>query len=742
VRIRLIAVAATIAALLSGTGLAISSAAAAPTRTGKPAVSRCGSHPWCNTKLSAAKRAHLLLAAMSPSDRIAVLSGDAAPDVGMPAVKATDGAVGAGGLGSSKYKSTAMPAGIALAAGFDPKLAYRFGKTVGAEVRHRGFDADYGPTVNIMRTPLGGRTFEGYGEDPYLAGQIAVGWVKGLQSEGVMADVKHFAVNNQEGQIGSAPLSGVVGGRLIVNALVSQRALHEIYLPAFRAAVQQGHSATVMCSYNQINGVYACGNRQLLTTILRKQWGFKGFVYSDAGACHEPKQDLAAGTNIDILGTCYTAPELQTSLAIGLVHQSDIDKRAYEVLRTLFAYGFFDHPFWPANPSLDNVAADAAVADQAAEQGAVLLRNRHHMLPLASHRHHTIAVIGAAAKHYISGGGSSQVTPWFRTTALAGIERRAARAGDTVTYASGHRPAAAAALAKRSDVAIVVAADTSSEGEDKVCLSLRPICSGGQATPPNPIASQLGYGNQDALIRKVAAANPHTVVVLETGAPVLTPWRNDVAAILEAWYPGEDGGTAIARLLYGDADPGGRLPATFPRSANQLPTAGSTAQYPGTLNPESPLFLAAHYSEGVMVGYRWYDKHHLVPAYPFGFGLSYTTFRMRSVRGTFGAPPARSSVTLRITNTGHRTGWAVPQAYVGLESLGRPEPVRQLAGFAKVRLAPGQSRTVTIHLDPHAFEYWDTKAGRWRVAPGCKSETIEPAGDYRGTLVASCPSRG
>jgi beta-glucosidase len=707
------------AALLAGGSLAFGSPASSFAAL-RHAPSRCGSHSWCDTSLSPAKRAHLLLAAMSQADKVGLLQGNAAPDVGLPAVTATDGAVGPGGLGSGGNKASAMPAGIALAAGFDRKMAFKYGKTVGTGVRHRGFDADYGPTMNIMRTPLGGRTFEAYGEDPYLSGQMAIGWVKGLQSEGVMADPKHFVANDQEGQVGVSPSTGAIGGRFIVNAVVRERALHEIYLRPFQAAVQQGHAASVMCSYNQINGVYSCADKATLTDVLRKEWGFKGFVFSDAGACHEPDQDIAAGMNIDILGTCYTAAEVDAEIAAGLITEQQLDALTFNTLRALFRFGFFDHPAWPKNIDLDDVTADAAVADHTAERGAVLLRNLG-VLPLRPHLDRKIAVIGPAASKYILGAGSSQVKPWFTTTALQGIQRRAARAGDTVTYLSGRSRAAAVALAKKSNVVIVVAADSESEGVDKPCMSLRAACSGGQATPPDPLATQAAFGNQDALIKAVAAANQRTVVVLETGAPVLTPWRSQVAAILESWYPGEDGGTAIARVLFGDVDPGGRLPATFPRSAAQLPTAGSTAQYPGTVNPKSPAFIAAHYSEGIMVGYRWYDEHHLKPAYPFGFGLSYTRFRYSHF-----AQHGRFAVRITVKNTGHRPGWAVPQAYIGLESgPHRAEPPQQLAGFTKIHLAPGQSRRVTIRLDRHAFEYWDVRTHRFRMVPlGCRTTTI------------------
>jgi beta-glucosidase len=535
-----------------------------------------------------------------------------------------------------------------------------------------------------------------------------------------MADPKHFVANDQEGQVGVSPATGAVGGRFIVNAVVDERTLHELYLRPFEAAVKRGHAASVMCSYNQVNGIYACANKPMLTGVLRKQWGFKGFVFSDAGACHEPNEDIAAGMNIDILGTCYTAPAVQAELAAGVITEKQLDALTFNTLRALFIWGFFDHPVWPKDVDRDDVEGDAAVSNRTAQRGAVLLRNRG-VLPLRPALDKKIAVIGGAASKYILGAGSSQVTPWFTTTALQGIQRRAARAGASVTYDDGTIPAAAAAMARDADVAIVVVADSESEGVDKVCMSLRPTCTGGQSTPPHPLANQLAFGDQDALIRQVAAATPRTIVVLETGAPVLTPWRKDVAASLEAWYPGEDGGTAIARLLYGDTDPGGRLPATFPRSEAQLPTAGSLAKYPGTINPKSPLFLAAHYDEGLMVGYRWYDKHQLEPAYPFGFGLSYTKFKYSRF-----SPVGRRAVRITVTNIGRRAGWAVPQVYVGVESTRRrPEPPQQLAGFAKLHLAPGASRRVTIHLDPRAFQYWDVRSHRFREVPlGCQTTTI------------------
>jgi beta-glucosidase len=426
----------------------------------------------------------------------------------------------------------------------------------------------------------------------------------------------------------------------------------------------------------------------------------------------------------------------------------------FEILRKLFAVGFFDHPNWPNDTGQDAQAADMAAANRAAEGGSVLMRNRG-ALPINARKVHSIAVIGPAARQYIFGGGSSQVKPYLTTTALQGITARAAQAGITVTYDEARNVQSAQTLAKGSDLAIVIAADTEAEGVDKPCMSLVPQCSGGQATPANPEATQLAFGDQDSLIGSIAAVNPNTVVVLETGAPVLTPWRESINALLEAWYPGEDGGSAIARVLFGDSDPGGRLPATFPQREADIPTAaGGMARYPGTINPTSNCNLETTlpavpcpyyeetYSEGVMVGYRWYDQQRITPAYPFGFGLSYTHFRFSGLTiepGTTGEPSA--NVSLTVTNTGARAGVAAPELYLSLPSpAGVPEPPSQLKGFAKLKLAPGESRRVTMPLDARAFSYWSSTANAWRIAPGC--DRIEVGSSSRQLSLSGAIAQG
>jgi beta-glucosidase len=677
----------------------------------------------------------------------------------MPAIKMTDGAVGPGGTGAGLKPATAMPSGTALAASFDQSMARSYGAVVGQEVKHRGFDLDFGPTVNIMRTPLGGRTFEAYGEDPFLSGLTAVGWIEGFQAQGVMADVKHFAANNQEGQAGASPLFGIYGGRQFVNVHVSQRALHEIELTPFEMAVEQGHSATTMCSYNLIEGRYSCANPFLLKDAFRGLFGSDGFVVSDFLACHETDQDLNAGMNLDIGPSCYNGQQLEEALASGRVTQATVDERVYETLRKLFAFGFFDHPTWPEDLSQDNVEGDRAVARETEERGAVLLSNRRILhrgrtLPISPKKVHSIAVIGPAAKQYLYGGGSSQVSAseYPKVTALQGITARAAQANISVTYDEGKQVGTAQEAARDANLAIVVAADSEAEGTDKKCMSLVPECSDAVPIGGTPEQTQAGFGNQDELIAKVAEANPNTVVVLETGAPVLTPWRASIAALLEAWYPGEDGGTAIAHILFGDSDPGGRLPVTFPNSEADLPTAsGGTASYPGNINSEHQCeldgftsfcpFYDETYTEGVFEGYRSYDEHKIVPAFPFGFGLSYTHFRFGELSVEAGGGPQPSAtVSFTVTNTGRRTGWAVPELYLGLPSKpGVSQPPLQLKGLAKVQLARGQSQRVSLPLNARSFSYWSEGDGAWRVVPGCAKVRVGSSSRKLPLKATVCP---
>lgn len=682
------------------------------------AQGRCGAHPWCDTSLSPQRRADLLVSALTPQERIGLLAGDdvaglsgapgthtgtsnGVPRLGLPTLYLTDGPIGV-----RSGKATAMPASIALAASFDRGLARRYGALVGDEAKLKGDDLVYAPTVNILRTPLWGRAFESLGEDPFLTARMAVPYIRGVQAQGVIADVKHFAANNQEGR---AQGGTIVGSRFTVSAEVGDRTLREIYLPAFEAAVKDAHVGSVMCAYNKLNGTHACENAGLLDAILRRQWGFKGFVLADYGASKHVDTGLRAGLDFEPWpfadfdgGENYTPQQVLGALDAGRIDQGLVDAAVRRVMRTLFAFGFFDRPPYVDDDSRVDKEGHRRVAQRIAERGAVLLRNRDGALPLSSSKLGSLAVIGADADRYVTGGGSSRIDPYSFTSVRAGIAARAG-AGVDVRYDTGADLAGAADTARGADAAVVVVSDAAGEGGDKPCLALD--CG---AAPIGGVSLR-----RDALIDAVAAANPRTIVVLETAGPVLTPWRDRVAAILEAWYPGEAAGQAVAGLLFGDADPGGRLPATFPRSEADLPTAGAPELYPGVGD-------VARYAEGVLVGYRWYDHQGIAPAFPFGFGLSYTRFALRDLRLHRSRRGAGARVSVDVVNTGRRTGTAVPQAYVGVpEAPGRVEPPRRLQGFEAVELGPGRHRRVSFRLGPRAFSYWSTTAGGWRTAPGC-----------------------
>lgn len=705
------------------------------------AADQCNSAgPWCNTALSPDQRAQLLLNALTESQKISLLagsdllgvtgaSGHTGSSAGVPGlvppVNFTDGT-----NGIRQGSATALPDELAVAASFNPDLARLDASVLGNEAKGKGNDVLFAPTLTVMRTPLAGRTFQGLGEDPFLASQMGAGLIDGIQSQGVIANANIYVANNQEGQdptglsgMPGSPLgAGPVGSRYLINAQVDQRTLHEIYLPPFETAVTQAGVGTVMCAYNQVNGIYNCENGPLLNGILKGQWGFKGFVLSDYGAAHNTVASFQNGLDFEPWpGAAYSAPAITAALDSGLVTQAQLNDHVFRYLRTLFAAGVFDRPAYSDNESLIDQAAHAADAQQV-EQGAItLLRNQDSILPLDTNRVKSIAVIGKPASTFITGGGSSAVRPYSSVTPLQGITARAGP-GVHVAYNDGSNPASAAALAKSSDVAVVVAANYETEGADLACLTLE--C-------PN------AYGNQDALIRQVAAANPKTVVVMETGGPVLTPWRDQVKGLLESWYPGEEGGNAIAATLFGDTDPSGHLPVTFPQSQSDEPTANNPAAYPGIGNSET-------YSEGVFVGYRWFGTHNITPAYPFGYGLSYTSFSYRNLQITPTTDGA--NVTATITNTGTRPGTAVPQLYVGLPSLpGVSEPPAQLKGFQNVSLAPGQQTSVTFNLGSRALSYWDTATSSWRVANGCDTVMVGPSSGelpLKGTLAAggaSCP---
>ncbi len=693
-------------------------------------------HPWCNRSLSPDARAALLQGAMTEDEEITLVGGNgtgssphtgatyAIPRLGLRAFYFTDGPVG-----PRQGVATAMPIPMALAATWSPSLAYAHGQEIATEARDKGNDFVFGPTVNIMRTPQGGRTYEAYGEDTYLNAQTTVGWIHGAQGAGVIATVKHYVANNQEGQLGVPPITSANGSRQLVDVRVDERTLREVYFPQFEAAVKQGQTGALMCSYNKVNGSYACENHHTLQQVLEGDWGYQGIVLSDYGASKDTAGDMNNGLdfvpNEGEADQAYQPQLIQLALLTGQVSRATLDAHVRRILRTLFAFGVFDRPGYVNDDSQINVAADQRTAEQIEERAITLLKN-DGVLPLRKGIKR-IAVIGPYANRFVTGGGSGQVTPRQVVTVLQGIAARAGK-GVTVSYADGSDPAAAAALARTADVAVVVVGDVETEGQDKSCIDLN--CSSdlansdGQAFAGGSLCTPPGCPpngtDEDGLISTVAAAQPKTVVVLETGAPVLTPWRDQVPAILEAWYPGQEGGTAIARVLFGDADPGGRLPATFPADASQLPTAGDPLKYPGVAEEEN-------YSEGVFVGYKWYDAHRFDPAFPFGYGLSYTTFRYGPLHVS--ATPGSNRVataTIEVTNTGRRSGLAVPELYISKPATATlPQPVRQLVGYASVLVPAGRTVKVSFPLNDRSFATWESTG--WVVLPGCYRLSAGPS---------------
>ncbi len=674
-----------------------------------------------NPKLSATERAHELVSAMTIDQKLAMLSQSqpvdahygaagfvpAQPSLCIPDLVLNDAGQG---VGDAQTNTTAFPAPIAQSSSWDPALQWRFGAALGWQAWHKGVNVQLAPGVEIDRVQLNGRNFEYMSEDPYLAAQGAVAEVRGIQSNPVIATVKHYVANSQE------------TNRMTVSSDVDQRTLEELYTAPYEAAVKQGHAGSVMCSYNRIDGTYACENRDTLTTILKRQFGFTGFVMSDWGATHSTIAAANAGLDMEMdvkPGQYFTAP-LKTAVQDGQVPTSRLNDMVTRIVRTMFAVGIFDHPA-ASEPAAAAANAqrpqDVALARSLSEAGTVLLKNQGQLLPLTGSAKR-IAVIGpgagpAGAQQFYNGAGSGHI-PEFGAksdgvTPLQGITQRALADGDVVTYADGSSPAAASVVAKTADVAIVFAGSQDSEGVDRSTLDLSSGNCSFVVCTPQPV-------DQDSLISQVAAANPHTIVVLNTGGPVLMPWLNQIQGLFEAWYPGQQDGNAIAALLFGDADPSAKLPETFPASQSDLPTR-TPQQYPGVNDAAG--IPHATYSEGLLVGYRWYDAKHITPLFPFGFGLTYTTFAMRNLHLSAGrGRPAIANATFTVADTGPRLGAEIAQLYVA-DPRSAGEPPKQLKGFQKVLLRPGALTTVKLPIDFRSLAHWSDSAHRWKVGSGC-----------------------
>lgn len=806
--------------------------------------------PWMDRSLTTEQRVKELLAAMSLDDKLALMNGGT-PDekLGIPTLKLNDGPGGV--TGPHEQVGTQLPAPIALGAAFNREAARLYGEVIGKDAQERGTSLLLGPTVNIARTPLNGRTFEGYGEDPLLSAATGTAVIQGIQEQGVMACVKHYAANNQEID------------RLSQNSIIDERTLREIYLPAFEAAVREGNAASVMSSYNRINGTYGSENALLLRQVLKDNWQFEGFVVSDFLATQSTVPSIYAGLDYELTipHKLFYGEPLKQAVEEGQVPMAMIDDSTGRILRQMFRFGFFDREAEVAIESASGTSSVSASEEQLkrrdtvytqhheeglylAEETIVLLQNNNNVLPLAP-ASGSIAVIGQAAVNLIaSGGGSAHVPNASVVTPLAAIEQRASGLNTQVTYARGTAPVPVgpsfiypspnAGLTIPSEAfptgLLMSSYSTSDLSGDPVHTQSLPNLRlnwqfdgvphtasakwTGTLTPTESaeytfylpasggtrlyldgeliidnwafqslysigrkrlesgisIPVEVHYkavngeaaslpsiglewyagtdaqlieeavhtasaadtaiifvndymtenfdkpdltlpGVQNQLIAAVAAVNPNTIVVLNTGGPVTMPWLNEVAAVVEAWYPGQQGGEAIAKVLFGDTNPSGRLPMTFPLSHTQGPLS-SKGQYPG-------IGLDTVYSEKLQVGYRWFTAEDEQLLFPFGHGLSYTSFRYDAIeieRVTNEGLPCLQ-VAFNVTNVGERDGQAVPQLYVRYPSSAG-EPPLQLKNYAKLEIAAGSTMRAIMQLNPRAFSTWNTVRSRWEVTEG------------------------
>ena len=655
-----------------------------------------------------------LISQMTLEEKASLLSGGdfwhtkAVERLGIPATMVSDGPHGlrkqddkADHLGvNDSIKAVCFPAACATTASFDPELVRKMGEAIGDSCQHERLSVVLGPAINIKRSPLCGRNFEYCSEDPYLAGKMATAYIQGVQSRNVGVSVKHFALNNQEHR------------RMSSSSDCDERTMREIYFPAFEMAVKEAQPWTVMCSYNRINGTFASENRWLLTDVLRKEWGFQGYVMSDWGAVSNRPAGVHAGLDLEMPASGgINDAKIVEAVRAGTLDEKDVDLCCERILNIVYRYTENAKPETP----WDQEAQHALAADIAAEC-MVLLKNEKNLLPLA--KDEQVAFIGEfAEKPRFQGGGSSHINSFKTTSAL----EAAKEAGLQVVYARGYsvkedaateaQIAEAVAAAKAARVAVVFAGlpdAYESEGYDRKNMDM-PAC-------------------QNQLIEAVAAANPNTVVVLHNGAPVAMPWIDRVAAVLEAYLGGQAVGTATVRVLYGDVNPSGHLAESFPLKLQDNP---SYLYFGGDAR-------ATEYREGIFVGYRYYDKKDMEVLFPFGYGLSYTTFEYSNLR--LSAQEIRDTdeltVTVTVKNTGSRAGKAVAQLYVGDVESDAIRPLRELKGFAKVALAPGESRDVTFTLNKRSFASWNEKIHDWHVESG--DFTIQVGASSRELPLCAC----
>ena len=717
---------------LSLTGAAAAQTPSASPAQRPPAPQQAAPLPWMNTSLDPDTRADLVIHEMTLDEKIQLVHGagwgvlragapvatghnggagfvPGIPRLHLPDINLADSAYGVRMAAPQSRYATALPSVLGMSASWDPDAAFLFGAVIGRELRAQGYNMSIGGGMDLIREPRNGRNFEYSSEDPILAGTMVGKIAIGVQSNHIMGDIKHYVLNDQE------------TGRNTLDALLDPRSMRETDLLAFQIAITMAHPAGVMCSYNHVNGDYACENDYTLNQVLKRDWGFKGFVLSDWGGTHSTVKAALAGLDMDQPGDDnFFSEPLKQAVLSGAVPQARLDDMVHRIVRSLFASGVIDQP--PVRTVVDPFQGRDD-AQKIEEESAVLLKNTAGTLPLSASKIRSIAIIGGHADvGVLSGGGSAQVdapngnaveprpgsSPWgkaiyFPSSPLRYIREQAAP-GTKITYDEGTDPAQAAKAAAAAQIAIVFVTQWMTEGQDSATLSL-----------PN---------QQDALVTAVAAANPSTIVVLENGGPVNMPWSAKTKAILESWYPGIGGGQAIADILFGRVNPSGKLPVTFAASEADLPhpqvtgLTERTGNNADTVTRNQPRqrpqpFTVDYNVEGMAVGYRWFQLKNKQPLFPFGFGLSYTHFAYSNLK----VNSEVKSVTFTLRNTGLRKGDEIAQVYVTLPTSAG-EPFRKLAAFKRVTLAPGAIQAVEIPLDPLYLSTYSPDANTWSRPSG------------------------
>lgn len=642
------------------------------------------------------------------------------PRLGIPDNNPTDGPVGLrpemewsnwNNAHANNDSCTAFPSTICLAATWNPEMGVLFGKAYSEEALYRNKNIILGPGVNIFRTPMNGRNFEYMGEDPYLASKMGVSYIQGVQSNHVAACVKHFAVNNQE------------TNRNSINTLVDERALHEIYLPAFKAAVQEGKVWTVMGAYNQYNGQHCCHNKYLLEDILRKEWGFDGVLLSDFGGTHNTEEaifnglDLEYGTRLgsaEAFNKYYLADPYLKLIREGKVGEKELNEKVRRILRMMYRTNMSADRPWGSLASAEHIEA----ARRIAEEGIVLLQNKKNMLPLNPANLKKILVVGEnAVRTTANGGGSSEVQAKYEVVPLEGIRNWVGQQTEIVYQAgySSRKGVSADSLkreavqaAKEADAVVFIGGLAKEEGLDSEGADRK--------------SYELPYGQND-LISALADANPRLVAVMISGNAYAMPWLKEVPAILQAWYGGTESGNAIASVLFGKTNPSGKLPFTFPARLEDN-AAHAMGAYPGDGK-------TVEYKEGIWVGYRWTEKEKIQPLFAFGHGLSYTTFKYGKISLSKEVMNESDQlvVTIPVTNTGSCEGAETVQLYINDQKASLPRPVKELKGFRKVRLTPGETCNVSFVVDKESLSYYDPVKHGWVAEPGKFQALVGSASD-------------